>query len=175
MSENTPDSLKPKPIHVLSIFLTFFRIGATTFGGMWGNAHKIEEILVNKNRWITFQELQSMMVAATLIPAPQFISFGGLIGFKMRGWIGSFIAVFSLILPGALVVLVGVLLISPSMLEGPLAPLRRSVSIAVVGLLLGNAYHQLKSPKVKGKQRIIGICIALLVAISAILGVPLTD
>lgn len=173
MLEQKTNSLKIIRINLLPIFLSFFRIGITTFGGMWANTHKIEEILVHRNRWISLQELQSMMVAATLIPAPQFISFGALIGFKMRGWMGSFTAVFSLILPGALVVLIGVLLISPSLLSGPLELFRRFVGIAVIGLLFGNAYHQLKSPKVIGKERMIGISIALLVTISAILGVPL--
>ncbi|WP_180994183.1 chromate transporter [Bacillus sp. Marseille-P3661] len=173
MKEQNIDSIKIAQISLLSLSLSFFRIGVTTFGGMWANAHKIEGILVHQNRWISLQELQSMMVAAALIPAPQFMSFGALIGFKLKGWIGSFIAVFSLILPGALVVLIGVLIISPSLLSGPLEPVRRFVGIAVIGLLLGNAYLQLNSPNITGIERIIGISLTLLVAISSIIGVPI--
>jgi chromate transporter len=160
-------------VSLFALFATFFRLGATTFGGMWAATQKLEAELVHRNGWLTTEELQSLLVAATLIPAPKFIGLGGLIGFRMRGWLGSAVSVFSLIAPGALLVLFGVILISPTLLEGALSPLRRAVGIAVVGLLFGNAYHQLKSAKVKGRKRAIGMGLGLLVAIAAIAGVPL--
>jgi chromate transporter len=174
-SPHAPKDPQPaiNQVSLLALFATFFRLGATTFGGMWAATQKLESQLVHRNGWLTSEELQSLLVAATLIPAPKFIGLGGLIGFRMRGWLGSAVSVFSLIAPGALLVLLGVMLISPALLAGPLAPLQRAVGIAVVGLLFGNAYHQLKGAKVKGRKRAIGIGLGLLVALAAVAGVPL--
>jgi chromate transporter len=162
-----------KPVGFLKIAVTFFRIGATTFGGMWAATQKLEKELVRRKGWLTLEDQQTLMVASTLIPAPKFIAFGGLVGFRLRGWLGSVVSVSSLIAPGAIFVLTGAVLLNPDVLGAPLVPVRRAVGIAVVGLLFGNAYHQLKSAKVKGRKRVIGILLALSVAAAAIAGVPL--
>lgn len=160
-------------VSLLELCRTFFILGATTFGGMWAATQKLESEIVHKKGWLTIEELQSLLVAATLIPAPKFIGFGALVGFHLRGWMGSVISLFSLLFPGAFIVLLAAILIHPSLLSGPLDPVRRAVGIAIIGLLIGNAYHQLRNPKVKGTKRYIGITIALAVAILSILGVPL--
>jgi chromate transporter len=151
----------------------FFGIGATTFGGLWAATKKLEDDLVRRRGWLTLEDQQTLMVAATLIPAPKFLAFGGLVGFRMRGWLGSIISLCALIAPGALSVLVGVIVLSPEILGPPLVPVQRAVGIAIVGLLFGNAYHQLRASKVKGARKLVGIALAVSVATAAILGVPL--
>lgn len=160
-------------VSFMNIALTFFRLGATTFGGMWAATQNLDDELVLRKGWLSREELQSMLVTATLIPAPKFIGLGGLIGYRLRGWIGSAVSVFALIAPGALLVLLGVILVNPTLLAGPLAPMHRMVGLAVVGLLFGNAYHQLRSAKVKGRRRTIGFCLGILVAVITVAGVPL--
>jgi chromate transporter len=160
-------------VSLINIAITFFRLGATTFGGMWAATQNLDDELVRRKGWLSSEELQSMLVTATLVPAPKFIGLGGLIGYRLRGVIGSAVSVFALIAPGALLVLLGVILVSPTLLAGPLAPLHRLVGLAVVGLLLGNAYHQLRSAKVEGRKRTIGVCLGILVAVITIAGVPL--
>jgi chromate transporter len=160
-------------VSLLSLISTFFRLGLTVFGGMWAATQKLENELVRRKGWLTKEELQALLVAATIVPAPRFLSLGGLIGFRLRGWAGGFISIFSLIAPAALLVLVGVIVLTPELLGEPMVPLQRAVGIAVVGLLFGNAYHQLKGAKVKGRQRVIGLLLGLAVFASAALGVPL--
>ncbi len=128
-----------RQVSLLSLAVSFFRLGSTTFGGMWAATNAIEAELVHRTRWLKPEDLQFMLVAANLIPAPRFIGLGGLVGFRLRGWPGSVVAVFALIAPSAILVLSAVVLVSPDLLAGPLAPLRRAMGIAVVGLLFGNA------------------------------------
>lgn len=161
------------PVSLLTLGAVLFRIGATTFGGMWAGMQKLEAELVERRGWMTIEEQQALMVAATLIPAPKFLAFGGLIGFRLRGWMGGIVALFALLAPGAIFVLLGAILLSPEVVGAPMVPLRRAVGIAIVGLLFGNAYHQLRRAKVKGSQRMIGIGIAASVAVAAVAGVPL--
>lgn len=160
-------------VSLFALMITFFKLGSITFGGMWGAVKEIEDELVRKTGWLTAEQLHAILVTATLIPAPRFLGMGGLIGFRLRGWIGSAISVFFLILPGALLVLLSVILLSPELLNGPLVTLRHAVGIATVGLLFGNAFHQMTGVKVKGRQKQIGIALTFMVAILAIAGVPL--
>ena len=169
-------SSREEPSHELSLLLlgaVLLRIGATTFGGMWAATQKLEAELVRRRAWLSAEEQRSLMIAATLIPAPKFLSFGGLVGFRLRGWAGSVVAIFALLAPGALVVLLGVILLSPEVVGPAIVPLQRAVGVGVIGLLLGNAFRQVSSSKVQGRQKAIGVALAVSVAVAAIAGVSL--
>lgn len=155
------------------ILASFLRIGATTFGGMWAATRKLEGDLVDRLGWLTRDELQGLLVVSTLIPAPKFLSLGGLVGFKVGGWLGSFAAVVGLILPGAALVTAGAALVQPSLLGGPLAPLETAVGIAIVGLLFGNAYHQLRSGRHELRRRMVGVGLSVALFTAIVAGVPL--
>ena len=151
----------------------FLRIGATAFGGMWAATQQLENELVHKNRWLAPEEQQALMVAATVIPAPKFLAFAGLVGFRLRSWLGSIVALLAVVTPGALFVLLGVMLLNPDTLGAPLVYIRRAVGIAIVGLLFGNSWHQLRNARLKGWRQAAGIALALAVTAAAIAGVPL--
>lgn len=151
----------------------FLRLGATTFGGMWAATQKLENELVHRKGWLTLEDQRTLMVAATLIPAPKFLAFGGMVGFRLRGWLGSIVALFSLVAPAAVFVLLGAMFLNPDVLGAPMVPVRRAVGIAVIGLLFGNAYHQLTSAKLKGRKKAVGVLLAATVAAAAIAGIPL--
>ena len=114
-----------------------------------------------------------MLLTANLIPAPKFLGLGGLVGYRLRGWPGSVVAVAALIAPSAVLVLAAVVLVTPELLAGPLEPVRRTVGIAVVGLLFGNAFQQVRSVKIDGRRRAVGAGLGLIVAAVTVAGVPL--
>lgn len=170
---NNSPSPPSAPVSLVAIAATFLRIGATTFGGMWASIHKLEDELVRRRGWLSEADVQFSALAATMLPAPKFLSLGGLVGFRLRGWPGGAVAVLCLLAPSASIVLLGVALLDPALLSGPLAPMQRTVGIAVVGLLFGNAYQQMAKGKVTGVRRGIGIGLGLAVALATISGVPL--
>jgi chromate transporter len=151
----------------------FLLLGVTMFGGMLAGTQKLEQELVHRTGWFTAEELQAMIITSTLIPSPKFIGLASQVGYRLNGWKGSIISVLALLLPGSLMVLLAAVLLTPDLLAGPLRPLQRAVGVAIVGLLFGNAYHQLQSTKFKGQSKAIGIITAIAVAASAIAGVPL--
>lgn len=174
--DSTSDQLEPSDNQQVSLFrlaVILFRIGATTFGGMWAATQKLEKELVHKRGWLTIEDQKALMVAATLIPAPKFLAFGGMVGFRLRKWPGSVVALFSILMAPALFVLTGAIFLNPEVLGGPMPTLNRAVGIGVIGLLFGNAFHQVRNSKVPSKERTIGIVLAVSVASSAIAGVPL--
>jgi chromate transporter len=173
-SSEHPSAENPgTPVSLPDLGITFFNIGATAFGGMWGATQQLEDMLVRRKAWLKIEEQHALMIAATLIPAPRFLAFGGMVGFKLRGWPGSIVSVFSLIAPGAIFVLLGVMFLNPETLGAPLVPIQRAVGIAIAGLFFGNAYHQLRDVRVTGRKRVIGVILAVSVAGAAIAGVPL--
>lgn len=162
----------PRP-GLAALGAVLLRIGATTFGGMWAAARKLEAELVGRLGWLTAEEQRALMIASTLIPAPKFLSFGGLVGFRLGGWAGSLVALLALLAPGALVVLLGAAWLTPEVLGTASGPLQRAVALAVVGLLLGNAFRQVSGAGVRGRRRVLGIALGAAVAVAAVGGVSL--
>lgn len=162
-----------KRVELSELALVFLNIGATSFGGLWGATQRLESELVQRRAWLTIEEQQALMVAATLVPAPKFLAFGGMVGFRLRGWNGCIVSLVSLVAPPSIIVVFAVIVLNPDVLGEPMIPLRRAASVAIVGLLLGNAYHQLTSSPLKGMKRLFGLGLAASVALATIAGVPL--
>jgi hypothetical protein len=70
-------------------------------------------------------------------------------------------------------VLLGAILLDPRTAGGPLASISQTVQCSVVGLMLGNALHQLASSSAKGRDRIVGPLISASVAGATMAGVSL--
>ena len=49
---------------LLSLFLTFAKIGLFTFGGGYAMISLIENVCVNRNHWITHDEMMNITVIA---------------------------------------------------------------------------------------------------------------
>ena len=160
-------------VSLRDLFVTFTILGSITFGGMWAASQKIEDLLVRDKGWLSEEVQQTLMIAATVIPSPKFLSFGGLVGYRLRGWVGSVVAVLALVMPGSLLVLAGAALLNPDTVGGALVPINRTVEIGVIGLLFGNAWHQIKSAKVDRRNKTLGVILTLAVIGSSIAGVPM--
>ncbi|MDR7412704.1 MAG: chromate transporter [Armatimonadota bacterium] len=152
---------------------SFLRIGTTVYGGMWGGARELERELVERRGWLSAEELRLRLVLSTLMPSPRFIGLAGLVGYQLRGWWGSVLAVLSLLLPSALMVLAVVVLASRGPLPPVLAWVQRSVSVAVVGVLLGNAWHLVSQPSLSSRRRLAGVVLAAAVGWAVHRGGPL--
>lgn len=158
---------------LLGVFGVLLRAGATTFGGMWAATDKLERDLVERTGWMSREELRTSFVLATLIPAPRFLGLGGLVGFRVGGWGGSFLGALGLLLPASLLVVITAALVGPELLDGPLEPMTRAVSIAIVGVLFGNAYRQVRTEKGSRRQRQLGVSLAVAIFSAVVLGAPL--
>jgi chromate transport protein ChrA len=140
---------------------------------MWAATQTLEKELVHRRGWLEREELETLYVVATLIPAPRFMGLAGLVGFKVAHWSGSLLAIVTLVLPTSLLVLGAAVFMSPQLLHGVLEPLNRSVSVAVVGLLFGNAYVQLRQAVARGRRRTVGLSLTVATFAAIALGAPL--
>ncbi len=118
----------------------WFRFGLISWGGMYAMLPRMEEDFATHG-WLTREQFQEAMAVSTLVPGPTFVSLAGLTGYGLAGASGAAISIIAVMLPPTILVTAAMLLVTPDLLSGPLAPITRSLSVAVAGVLLGNAWR----------------------------------
>lgn len=83
----------------LKLFLIFFKIGLTTFGGGYAMISIFEEEFVSKRSYITQAEMLEMVAIAESTPGPIAINSATYIGYKTAGVLGSILATVGVVLP----------------------------------------------------------------------------
>lgn len=89
---------------LLSLFLTYLKIGLFTFGGGYAMIALIEENVVNKKQWITKDELTDIVTIAESTPGPIAINCSTFVGYKIGGVLGSAIATLGCIIPSFVII-----------------------------------------------------------------------
>lgn len=84
---------------VFTLFLTFFRIGAFTFGGGYAMIPLIQRDVVEKHRWITDDDILEIIAIAESTPGPIAINSATFVGYRVAGFFGAFFATFGVVLP----------------------------------------------------------------------------
>ena len=74
---------------LLQLFLTFAKIGLFTFGGGYAMISIIENICVERKKWITHDEMMEITVIAESTPGPIAINCATYVGQKTAGLLGS--------------------------------------------------------------------------------------
>lgn len=94
---------------LLTIFLTFFKIGLFTFGGGYAMIAVIEREIVEKKKWIEHDEYIDVVAIAESTPGPIAINSATYIGYKVGGFIGALFATLGVVLPSfAIIVLISI-------------------------------------------------------------------
>ena len=84
---------------LLDLFLNFAKIGLFTFGGGYAMIALIEDICVEKKRWITHDEMMNVTVIAESTPGPIAINCATYVGYKQKGLSGAAAATVGMVLP----------------------------------------------------------------------------
>jgi chromate transporter len=82
---------------IWEIFLEFLIIGATSFGGV---VPYLRGSLVAKRNWIDDKEFVEMLSISQSLPGLNATNMAILVGQKLRGWLGSLVAIVGICLPG---------------------------------------------------------------------------
>lgn len=87
------------------LFLVFFRIGAFTFGGGFAMLPLIEQEVVDKQGWIEREEILDMLALSQSVPGAIAVNSGVFIGWRLRGLAGALTALFGVVTPSILIIL----------------------------------------------------------------------
>ncbi len=90
---------------LLRLFLTFLKIGATTFGGGYAMIPLIRNDVVDNRKWLSEDELFEILAIAESTPGPIAINVATFTGYKIKGFWGSVVATLGVVLPSFLIIL----------------------------------------------------------------------
>ena len=89
---------------ILTLFLTFAKIGLFTFGGGYAMISIIENICVEQKKWITHEEMMDVTVIAESTPGPIAINCATYVGYKQKGIWGAIAATLGVVLPSFIII-----------------------------------------------------------------------
>lgn len=91
---------------LLSLFLTFFKIGLFTFGGGYAMISLIQNEFVEKKKYLTQEEFMDNIAIAESTPGPIAINMATNLGFKQGGFLGSLFCTIGVVLPSFIIMFV---------------------------------------------------------------------
>ena len=97
---------RSKGSEILSLFLTFMKIGAFTIGGGYAMVPLIEKECVDKHQWVTEEEILDMLAIAESTPGVMAVNSATFIGYKVAGFWGSLWGTVGVVLPSYLIITV---------------------------------------------------------------------
>ncbi len=86
------------------LFLTFFKIGAFTFGGGYAMIPIIEKEMCEKHKWLKGEEILDIFAISESTPGPIAINSATFVGYRVAGVLGSMCATFGVVLPSFIII-----------------------------------------------------------------------
>ena len=89
---------------IWKLFAAFFRIGAFTFGGGYAMIPLIQKEAVEKNGWVTDDDILEIIAIAESTPGPIAINSATCVGYRTCGVLGSVCATLGVVLPSCVTI-----------------------------------------------------------------------
>lgn len=93
--------LERKNLTITKLFLTWLKIGFTSFGGGAITQYLIQENFIYKHKWITAESYANIIGMCQITPGINIVAYTILIGKQLAGWPGILVSLLGLILPSA--------------------------------------------------------------------------
>ncbi len=88
-----------------TMFLTFLKIGAFTFGGGYAMIPLIQKEAVENHKWVTDEDILNVVAIAESTPGPIAINAATFVGYHVAGFAGSLVATLGVVLPSFVIIL----------------------------------------------------------------------
>ncbi len=148
---------------LVDLFLKFFKLGASGWGGPIGRIAMMHEELVVKDKWITEEKFAKVLAVYQILPGPEATEIATYFGYSKLGRAGAIIAGLGFMLPGFLLMLILSYLYVSYGLQAPEAnAILYGIRPVIVALILHEAYKL-------GKENIKDLKMVVLTAISSLL------
>ena len=123
---------------LLELFLTFFEIGALTFGGGYAMIPFVREQVLAHD-WLTEEELLNMIAVSESTPGPIAVNMATFVGSEQAGILGSACATLGVVLPSFIIILIISALLKNFLKYNGVKAFLSGVRPCVVSLILGTA------------------------------------
>ncbi len=177
MAENTPS----KASVLKALFLSFFKIGAFTFGGGYAMIPIIHREVVETHQWMSDDDMLDLLAIAESTPGPIAINSATFIGFRQAGLLGSILATLGVVLPSfviiSLISLFYVRFKEISWVFYAFEGIKSAVIVLMVSAVIKLSKHSKPTPLVIGLiagsflcSAILGIDVILILIAAAVIG-----
>lgn len=122
----------------LKLFLTFFEIGAVSFGGGYGMISLVREKVLTHG-WMTEEEFLNMIAVSESTPGPIAVNMATFVGSSQGGVLGSALATLGVVLPAFIIMLIIASLIRNLLKYKGVQAALGGIRPAVVGLIIATA------------------------------------
>ena len=149
---------------MLELFWTFFKLGLFTFGGGYAMIPQIKEIVIEKKKWLTEDEVLEMIAIAESTPGPIAINMATFIGYRQKGVLGSALATIGVVLAPLSIIFIISLFLEEFMQNQYVQYAFTGIKCAVAFLIVRAGLNMLKKMKKNAINiLIVGIIITLMV------------
>lgn len=147
------------------LFLSFFKIGAFTFGGGWAMISIIEKEIVDRRNWLEREEFLDLLAVAQSLPGILAVNISASVGDKLRGMRGAVLAALGTILPSFMIILAIAIFLTPDLIKNneTLNAIFRGIRPAVVALIIAPVLTGAKTAGINWKTVAIPVAVALLI------------
>ncbi|HLR21598.1 MAG TPA: chromate transporter [Tissierellaceae bacterium] len=88
----------------IQLFLSFFKIGAFSFGGGYAMLPLLEKEVIETHQWMNTTEFVDIFAISEMTPGPIAVNSATFLGHKVAGIPGAAVATFAVILPSFIVI-----------------------------------------------------------------------
>ena len=146
-----------------SMFITFFKIGAFTFGGGYAMIPIIQEEVVEKKKWIEEDEFMDTIALAQASPGPVAVNTSVYCGHRLRGYPGAIVCMLGTVLPSFITILLIAMFFYELRDNAIIDKVFMGVRPAVVALILSAVYKMWKKSQFGYDKLIVAIMAIVLI------------
>lgn len=151
-----------------SLFFTFLKIGAFTFGGGWAMISIIEREIVHKHHWIEREDFLDLLSLAQSLPGILAVNIAVAVGDKLRAGKGAITAALGTILPSFFIILVIAIFLTPQTIKESrvLSSVFMGIRPAVVALIIAPVITTARAAKLTLRTVWIPLVVALMISLN---------
>ena len=160
---------------MLTLFLTFLKIGAFTFGGGYAMIALLENEFIEKKGWLDRDEFLDMAAIAESTPGPVAVNSATYIGYKIGGAAGAALATLAVCLPSFVVIYIISLFFDQFLSLKYVACAFRGIQACVVYLIFSAGLRMIKGLDKSVMNRLVVALVMAAMLLSSALAASLSS
>ena len=148
---------------ILDMFLTFFKIGAFTFGGGYAMIPIIVKEVVEKKNWITNEEFMDAIAIAQASPGSMAVNSSIYVGYKLKGLKGAIACLLGTVIPSFLIILLIATFFYRFRNNEILDKVFLGIRPAIVALILSAVYQLIKNAGLGYDKLLVALATTLII------------